>query len=93
MTSCSPLWIRTDRNPPTWPNPSAVAWPRWVAAGYIAGAAKNQVTSMADVKLGEPFGLDGKIVEQINWNLALDRLIHDTRTDFIYAPIVPDSLV
>ncbi len=41
---------------------------------------------MADLKLGEPFGLDHDLVEGIDWDLALKRVIHDLRSDFIYAP-------
>jgi hypothetical protein len=41
---------------------------------------------MADIKAGEPFGLDATMLEQIDWNLALKRIVHDVRSDFIYAP-------
>lgn len=41
---------------------------------------------MADIKAGEPFGLDNSIVGKIDWGLALRRISHDLRTDFIYAP-------
>ena len=41
---------------------------------------------MADIKAGEPFGMDGAMLAKIDWNLALKRVIHDLRTDFIYAP-------
>lgn len=41
---------------------------------------------MADLKAGEPFGLDAKFLTQIDWKLALARVLHDTRSDFIYAP-------
>jgi hypothetical protein len=41
---------------------------------------------MADIKLGEPFGLDPKAIEKIDWELALQRIINDLKTDFIYAP-------
>lgn len=39
---------------------------------------------MAEIKA--PFGMDGPIVTKIDWNLALQRISHDMRTDFIYAP-------
>jgi hypothetical protein len=41
---------------------------------------------MADIKVGEPFGLDPAALGRINWDLALARTIHDLRSDFIYAP-------
>ena len=41
---------------------------------------------MADIKSGEPFGLDTAAIANIDWALALKRVIHDLRSDFIYAP-------
>lgn len=41
---------------------------------------------MADLKAGEPFGMDPAAVATINWPLALKRIMQDVRTDFIYAP-------
>jgi hypothetical protein len=41
---------------------------------------------MADIKLGEPFGLDATALRRIDWALALQRVIHDLRSDFVYAP-------
>lgn len=41
---------------------------------------------MADIKAGEAFGLDVAAIEKIDWALALKRIIHDLRSDFIYAP-------
>jgi hypothetical protein len=41
---------------------------------------------MADIKAGEPFGIDAAVLAKIDWNLALKRISHDLRTDFIYAP-------
>jgi hypothetical protein len=41
---------------------------------------------MADVKLGEPFGLESGALAAIDWDLALKRVLEDTKTDFIYAP-------
>jgi hypothetical protein len=41
---------------------------------------------MAEIKAGAPFGMDGTMLSKIDWNLALKRIIHDQRTDFIYAP-------
>ncbi|MCS3764957.1 RNA-directed DNA polymerase [Bradyrhizobium centrosematis] len=41
---------------------------------------------MADLKSGKPFGLDAAFLTTIDWKLALARVLHDTRSDFIYAP-------
>jgi Reverse transcriptase (RNA-dependent DNA polymerase) len=41
---------------------------------------------VAELKAGEPFGLDPAMSAKIDWNLALERVIQDLRTDFIYAP-------
>src|SRR3982074_2917513 len=41
---------------------------------------------MADIKSGEPFGLDNAFIAKIDWDLALSRVIHDMRSDFIFAP-------
>jgi hypothetical protein len=41
---------------------------------------------MAEPKPGEPFGLDPALVDKVNWPLSLDRVLHDLRSDFIYAP-------
>jgi hypothetical protein len=41
---------------------------------------------MVDIKAGEPFGIDPNVLAKINWDLALKRISHDLRTDFIYAP-------
>jgi hypothetical protein len=41
---------------------------------------------MAEIKAGAPFGLDGAVLSKIEWALALKRVNHDLRTDFIYAP-------
>jgi hypothetical protein len=41
---------------------------------------------MADIKSGEPFGLDNSFIAKIDWDLALSRVIHDMRSDFIFAP-------
>lgn len=41
---------------------------------------------MADIKSGEPFGLDSSFIEQIDWKLAQSRMVHDMRSDFIFAP-------
>jgi hypothetical protein len=42
--------------------------------------------TMADIKAGEPFGLDRAAQDEIHWDLALKRITHDLRSDFIYAP-------
>ena len=41
---------------------------------------------MAELKLGESFGLDAKLLDNIDWKLALDRIMYDLKSDFIYAP-------
>ncbi|MFS2016051.1 RNA-directed DNA polymerase [Massilia sp. CT11-108] len=41
---------------------------------------------MAQVKPGQPFGLDPEIIKKIDWDLALQRVRHDLRSDFFYAP-------
>ncbi len=41
---------------------------------------------MADLKAGEAFGIDDTASKAIDWELALKRIIHDLRSDFIYAP-------
>jgi hypothetical protein len=41
---------------------------------------------MADIKAGEPFGMDSTMLTNIDWTVALNRVSHDLRTDFIYAP-------
>lgn len=41
---------------------------------------------MAEVKPGQPFGLDLEWIKKIDWELALNRVLHDLRSDFIYAP-------
>lgn len=41
---------------------------------------------MPEVKASETFGLDQTVIAKIDWKLALDRVVHDLRSDFIYAP-------
>jgi hypothetical protein len=41
---------------------------------------------MAELKAGEPFGMDPAMMAKIDWDLALERIVQDLRTDFIYAP-------
>ncbi|CAE6793140.1 RNA-directed DNA polymerase [Paraburkholderia nemoris] len=41
---------------------------------------------MAQVKPGQPFGLDPEWIEKIDWQLALNRVMRDLRSDFVYAP-------
>jgi hypothetical protein len=41
---------------------------------------------VAEIKAGEPFGMDRAMLQSIDWTLALKRVTHDLRTDFIYAP-------
>lgn len=41
---------------------------------------------MAEMKPGEPFGLDTELIKSLDWGLAHKRVIHDLRSDFVYAP-------
>jgi hypothetical protein len=41
---------------------------------------------MAQLKAGQAFGLDPEFVKKIDWNLSLERIRHDLRSDFFYAP-------
>ena len=41
---------------------------------------------MGDIKLGEPFGMDLTGLSDADWTLAVQRIVHDLRSDFIYAP-------
>lgn len=41
---------------------------------------------MADIKSGEPFGLEASYLGTIDWELARKRIVQDVRSDFIYAP-------
>jgi hypothetical protein len=41
---------------------------------------------MADIKLGEPFGMETSALESIDFDLAIKRILNDVKTDFIYAP-------
>lgn len=41
---------------------------------------------MGDLKAGEPFGLGAAWIAKIDWGLAVKRIVHDVRSDFIYAP-------
>lgn len=41
---------------------------------------------MAEVKVGEPFGIDSKALAAMDLKLAVDRIASDIKTDFIYAP-------
>lgn len=41
---------------------------------------------MAGVKLGEAFGMDISGLSDGDWALAIERIIHDMRSDFIFAP-------
>ena len=38
------------------------------------------------LKAGEPFGIDAAVLAKIDWELALSRISHDLRSDFIYTP-------
>jgi hypothetical protein len=41
---------------------------------------------MKPIKAGEPIGLDLTAISDDDWSTALDRIRHDLRSDFIYAP-------
>ena len=41
---------------------------------------------MANEKARIPFGIDASTLAHIDWTLALKRIAHDLRSDFIYAP-------
>ena len=41
---------------------------------------------MADVKLGEPFGMEASALAGLNLSLAVKRILNDLKSDFIYAP-------
>ncbi|MGH6826753.1 RNA-directed DNA polymerase [Methyloceanibacter sp.] len=41
---------------------------------------------MSPQEIGTQFGLDSNLLKQIDWKLALARIIQDLRSDFIYAP-------
>jgi len=41
---------------------------------------------MADKRNKPDFGIDRTVVAQFDWRLALRRIEHDVRTDFIFAP-------
>jgi Reverse transcriptase (RNA-dependent DNA polymerase) len=41
---------------------------------------------MAPQEIGTQFGLDTSLMDQVNWDLALARVVEDLKSDFIYAP-------
>lgn len=41
---------------------------------------------MAEIKLSDPFGLNHEILESIDFDTSLSRILNDVKTDFIYAP-------
>jgi hypothetical protein len=41
---------------------------------------------MADIKSGEPFGMEAAYLAKIDWDLARRRILQDVRSDFVYAP-------
>ena len=41
---------------------------------------------MAELKVGEPFGVGSPNFEKLDLDLALERIRNDLKTDFIYAP-------
>lgn len=42
--------------------------------------------TVADIKLGEPFGMEAGAVKKADFDLAIKRILNDVKTDFIYAP-------
>jgi hypothetical protein len=50
------------------------------------GLALSARLIMGDLKAGEPFGLEAAKITEIDWDLAVKRIVHDARSDFIYAP-------
>ena len=54
--------------------------------GYKASVRRRGIAAMAELKAGDPFGMDPAALAKIDWPLALKRIMHDMRTDFIYAP-------
>jgi hypothetical protein len=41
---------------------------------------------MADIKLGEPFGMEASALANIDFDLSIKRILNDVKSDFIYAP-------
>lgn len=41
---------------------------------------------MADIKLGEPFGMEAEAFAKMDLDLSIKRILSDIKTDFIYAP-------
>jgi hypothetical protein len=41
---------------------------------------------MADLKTGEPFGMEKNALGNIDFDLSIKRILNDIKTDFIYAP-------
>ena len=41
---------------------------------------------MSSQQVGTQFGLDSDLLKQLDWSLALARIVQDLRSDFIYAP-------
>jgi len=41
---------------------------------------------MAEVKVGDAFGIDVKAFEAMDFKLAISRIVNDLKTDFIHAP-------
>ena len=41
---------------------------------------------MADIKLGEPFGIDSNALSAMDLELSINRIMTDLKTDFIFAP-------
>ena len=41
---------------------------------------------MSPLRVGQPFGFDSARIDEIDWNLANNRIEHDVRSDFIFAP-------
>ena len=49
-------------------------------------AVRCSYLRMAKIKFGDPFGLDNRLVDSIDWDVSISRILQDVRSDFIYAP-------
>jgi hypothetical protein len=56
-------------------------WITWYQVRRLGSYA-----TLGNIKLGEPFGMELNEVSGPDWDLAVQRIIHDMRSDFIYAP-------
>ena len=54
--------------------------------GAAASLFSPGTCKMADIKSGDPFGMEEAYLVKIDWDLARRRILQDVRSDFIYAP-------